>query len=298
MKLSVIIPCLVRDEKVERAIRSLGRAPDGLELEVVVVEGERPLGRARNVGLERATGDYIAWLDGDDEVVPEWGVTIARALAAHSGCDVLVMDMEMVGWPGCKGSAWKVTPGTADPRRLLTDVARDMRIFSNTVLFVTRRGLWTGLRFTEDTRIGEDYMMALPLLSRAKSCVYLGRSLYRYHCTAGGLMMNEAAHETKERVLIMERRLAGAPQTCRRSAAWGMGVGCYWLAEAAALGKRPSENADYGRRWIRRQFGVLLAEAVCGRWLSVRDRVGWMVRFACAATNCWWIQRRRHGGRR
>lgn len=296
MRLSVIIPCMKRDEKVERAIRSIGAERSDLEVEPVVVEGLRPVGRARNEGLARATGDYISWIDGDDEVTADWLPTVGAAIAARPGVDVLVLGMRPVGWTGRRDFVW-APQGEPTPRRLLIDLYRNLGMAGNQVLFVTRRELWNGLRFDEDVVVGEDYLMAPRVLSRARSCQNLGKALYLYYRNAGSLMTEQAADKERDLLRIQERRLAEAPAECRRAVLWGIGVDCYWWAERGALSGRETELSRHGRKWLRRHLPVLTAEALCGRGLCLRDRIGWMVRFFCAVTGCWWWQRRKRAGK-
>lgn len=297
MKLSVIIPCLKLGESLERAIRSIGTAPSGWEVETVVVEGLRPVGRARNAGLDRATGDYVAWVDGDDDVSSDWLSSVLRMLERFPESDVLAVDAESVGWKGRDGWAWPVPTGPADIGRLRTEVYRDMSFASNLWLFVSRRSLWESLRFDESVTVGEDYLMVPRLLARAEHCAHLGRALYRYHRNGGSLMSGDPAAESRERREILERRLAETPPAFVRAAAWGVGIGFYWMADLAALEGRETDNAAYGRRWIRRHFHWLLAEAFFGRWMPLRDRIGWVVRFVCAAMDFWWLQKRKARGR-
>ena len=294
MKLSVIIPCLERDEKTERAIRSSGGGVDELELELVVVEGERPLGHARNVGLGRATGDYIAWVDGDDEVEPNWLAEIAGALRAQPGVDVVALGMTHVGWPGRRDVVWRGVVGEVDPKRLLTEVYHDVNLAGNQVLFVTRRALWQGLKFDEDILIGEDYLMSPRLLARAKTGRNLGLPLYRYHCTAGSLMAESGEAKLRDLETIARRRLAEVTPEFRQAAEWGVGTRQYWTADLAALRRCETPAAKAARQWIRRHFADLIWECAIGRDLTTGERAGWLVRFVCAAVDCWILQRLRH----
>lgn len=84
MRLSVIVPSLYGGLP-----KSL---PDDRDVEVIVVAGVSPVGKARNEGLRRATGDYVAWVDADDEIEDGWLKAIKEAIvdnpdAVVFGCE-------------------------------------------------------------------------------------------------------------------------------------------------------------------------------------------------------------------
>jgi CDP-glycerol glycerophosphotransferase (TagB/SpsB family)/glycosyltransferase involved in cell wall biosynthesis len=58
------------------------------------------LGRARNAGLEHATGDYLIFLDSDDSLTPDALRAIADRLKETAEPDVLVYDYARTYWSG------------------------------------------------------------------------------------------------------------------------------------------------------------------------------------------------------
>lgn len=292
MKLSVIIPCLKRDEWVERAIRSVGSC-DGVEVEFIVVEGVSPVGKARNIGLERATGDYVVWLDGDDEVSQDFLKEIVAVLRECPSCDVIVHGISFCEGNDRRDCCWPQRQGRVPLAVLLTDVYHHLEQLSNLVLYVSRRELWAGLRFDESLLIGEDDVMVPQMLLKAKSCWHLNKSLYHYQVHSNSLSTDWDDKKASDLIRIKEIRLRNAPAKYRRAAVWGAAVGHYWSADLAALRGMETKNAAFGRKWIRHHFHTLVAEALFGHGMSLRIRLGWVIRFACAAMNFWLLHRLR-----
>src|SRR5690606_26802628 len=58
------------------------------------------LGRARNAGIDRATGDYLVFLDGDDTLTPGALLALADRLKETGDPDVLVYDYARTYWSG------------------------------------------------------------------------------------------------------------------------------------------------------------------------------------------------------
>ena len=269
--------------------------PDDPRLEVVLVKGVRPVGRARNEGLRRATGEYVAWVDADDEVEPEWLDEILRSLDGSP--DVVTLDATLVGWRDRNDGVWGVPRKEATIERLRRDVYRDISRSSALWHYVTRRSLWDGLSFDEEVRVAEDYLLLPKVLARARSCVYIDKKLYRYNRTPESLMNTRIFGHDAEVVGLWERRFSEVEPGYRGECLWGMCVSCYWLFDGIAL--CPSETgvrfadecAARCRKVIRRNLLGCLREAVFGYDLPLKDRVCWSLRFVCAAMDFWLPQR-------
>ncbi|MEY9876521.1 CDP-glycerol glycerophosphotransferase (TagB/SpsB family)/glycosyltransferase involved in cell wall biosynthesis [Streptacidiphilus sp. MAP12-33] len=67
---------------------------------VLHLPGNVGLGRARNAGMEVATGDYLIFLDSDDTLTPGSLTAIADRLDATGGPDILVFDYARTFWDG------------------------------------------------------------------------------------------------------------------------------------------------------------------------------------------------------
>lgn len=66
MKLSIIVPTLV--DRVPETVKEFAAGRDGVE--IVKVVGVSPISRARHEGFGRSTGEYIWFVDDDDEISP------------------------------------------------------------------------------------------------------------------------------------------------------------------------------------------------------------------------------------
>ena len=273
MKLSIYIPTLKRDALFDRCLGSIERSivaagQDGLptdEYEICVVEGVCPLSEARNEGIRRTTGEWIATVDADDEVTADWFGEICRAIAAadrDGGIDDVVFDMTVVRGARetnlCYGRDADVVP-----RVLVDDLLRDMRIGNYVCLHVTHRRLWVGERF-ERTPVMEDYVTMHRVLARARKVSYIAKPLYRYVVREGSLC-NGGAERHREIFEIAVRRaesLGGAANV-------GAMVSAYNILYDGL------DRDGAARRWIRCHF----LQALCDREVSAK----WKLKFALAA---------------
>lgn len=181
MRLSIVIPTL--DGTVPESVFSfVGNRHD---VEVVVVNGVSPIAAARNEGLARATGEYVAWVDSDDEVMGGWLPEIMEALKNNP--DIVDFDTRVV-WIDSNRSGYVVKgpyeSGLVLPSRYRQDYLRG-KIGGQLWCKVFRRSLFDGL-FFEGAQY-EELAVMFELLRRVKSVWHISKELYVYNRRLTGL---------------------------------------------------------------------------------------------------------------
>lgn len=204
MTISVIVPCLKRDEMAERCLAEIRRqaAVGGATLDLVVVEGVAPYGRAINEGLRRASGGYIAWVDADDEVLPDWWPSICKAVAGRP-------DVVVTGWHDDRSGmdVSYASPEGNPPGDLLRAVLRDDPPCNFLWNKVVRKELWDGERFDERWKFQADFALMPRILAKVRSVVAIDRALYRYRFNPESISHRETAGRMQEVFDVRWRRV-------------------------------------------------------------------------------------------
>ncbi|MEU4215696.1 bifunctional glycosyltransferase family 2 protein/CDP-glycerol:glycerophosphate glycerophosphotransferase [Actinoplanes sp. NPDC026623] len=147
---------------------------------VVSLETNAGLGGARNAGLDRAVGDYVWFVDGDDWLAQgAIGAVAARLL--ETDADVLVMGFDRVFWDG------RVTVPNAGARLAtaprtftVTQWPRILKVLHVAWNKIVRRELLINLRFRFESGWYEDVSYTFPVLAAAGRITALGRTCVHY----------------------------------------------------------------------------------------------------------------------
>ena len=143
------------------------------------------ISRATNSAAERATGDFLLFLDQDDELAPDAVGEIALALSAAPDADVLYTDDDKIGVDG-RRYAPQFKPDWS-PELLLSYMYLSHA-------FVVRRSLFAGL---DGFRVGfegsQDYDFALRATERARRIIHVPLVLYHWRATPGSTATSGAA---------------------------------------------------------------------------------------------------------
>ena len=203
MKVSVIVPVYNTAEYLEKCLDSLVHQTLK-ELEIIVVNDgstdgsqkiieefarkypnikayEKPnggLSDARNYGIERASGDFIGFVDSDDSVSEEMFEMLYEKAMEH-GAEISICDLEKVNE---RGEVFRGLPQSPQlPERI--ELEKDFRIFGEMACFACnklfRKELFEKHRFRKGIHF-EDIELIPKLVLEAKVIAKINSPFYKY----------------------------------------------------------------------------------------------------------------------
>lgn len=146
--------------------------------------------RARNVGIENATGDFIGFCDADDSVKPN-AYTVMEAAFSE--------DVDLVVCSAFDRQAQESDMRTLSHDEFVSGVVScpDIAGYPWNKLFRGEIIKSTRLRFHEDIFDMEDKLFVLEYLNSSHGkCVFIGQALYSYNLTDGSGRYSPERYET------------------------------------------------------------------------------------------------------
>lgn len=153
---------------------------------------------ARNLGLKHAKGEYIAFVDADDTIAPDW---CERHMAAIEGADYVQSGYKRVSGLGVSGL---VVSGSI-PKHRYQFTSPCMRLYRHEAI--------KGMRF-EEGMIYEDVVWSVDLWQRRLRCRMLAYDGYRY-------TLNPESTTSQHRPDAQRKVFAVLHQRARKASLWG-----------------------------------------------------------------------------
>ncbi len=229
---------LVNDGSTDESPALIDRYAEQFELFRAVHQENGGVAAARNTGLSLASGSYIAWIDSDDYVSPDWLTSLCQAVGDLAP-DIMVMDSVRFDRQGFRPEVYGRTPGLVSPDRFYADTVRDSRMLGGLPNKVIRREFYEGIRFDPALPILEDYAVILDLIAPAKRVVYIPQGLYYYRQQEASLLHQVDADRAFFSVKMALRRMETVPRQFRKEAA------CAVLIQILAFCYHRKTSADF-----------------------------------------------------
>lgn len=162
-------------------------APDmkGITLQVFRTEDNRGAGAARNRAIAESTAPVLAFLDADDEWLPE---KLEHSLAKLDEGNYVLVAHDYVTGPGDDA------PRTFCERRFLEGYDPFVQLYRKGYIpscsvVAKRDAVIAAGGFDEELRNAQDFDLWLAMLKEPGTpCLVFGEPLLRYHVTPGGIM--------------------------------------------------------------------------------------------------------------
>ncbi|WP_417628853.1 glycosyltransferase [Pararhodobacter aggregans] len=172
----------------------------------LLVQPNRGLSAARNAGLDQARGAFVAFLDGDDALAPDF-LRDLHAAMHEEGTDWAACGITLVH-PGGEERPHPALHACDTPPEAghlpLTDACEVARVFPSAWNKLYRRSLFEGLRFPEGSWF-EDHEVFWALARRAPRLAYRSAPLYHHRRDRPGQITGTDSDRVFDVLRVLDR---------------------------------------------------------------------------------------------
>ncbi|WP_050521060.1 glycosyltransferase [Pseudorhodobacter antarcticus] len=220
----------------------------------LISQENQGLSGARNTGLDAARGGFIAFVDSDDQVMPDYLWALWTALG-ETGADWVACGVQSVG-PDGAGPAHSAIHGASDldlmrlPQRFAFDAWPDViRHFPSAWNKLYRASLIDGLRFEAGTWF-EDHGFFLAAANRTDHLLHLPQALYVQTRGRAGQITGSDSDRVFEQFGVLDRMraLMDAGPVARTEAAVGFAqIASRLVFERSTALRDPARRARFAQ---------------------------------------------------
>lgn len=234
MKCSIVIPIYNVENYIENCLRSVVQQK-GCDLECVLVDdgskdrsmevvnsflenykgnvdfkivsyGEnRGQSVARNTGIKEASGEYLFFLDSDDELAPDAMITFMRYMEKFGRVDFFVGNFEVVGSYAHSGLRSKEFVNS--PQDILFSYMKNEWYVMPWGKLICREFLLQNNLWFMEGLLNEDELFSFQFAMAASTMVTVKENVYRYIVRSNSLTSNKGERNFKDYVWILAENM-------------------------------------------------------------------------------------------
>lgn len=165
--------------------------------------------RARNYGLDHATGDYVMFIDSDDLVNPKY---VQIMLCTAKSTDSKIVTCKYLNGKKYTPDEFEARTCADHPKTKIIKLEeyRPTSKYCHNIVWagLYKISLTDGLKFTSDLYIAEDTLYFYQMFDRAKSLVFIDEDLYYYRYRGDSLAHSQFSERQLTEITSWERVMA------------------------------------------------------------------------------------------
>lgn len=178
---------VVNDGSIDKTQEVLEKKYKGSSKVRVITTNNQGVSAARNIGIDAATGEYLLFVDSDDQLASN---ALQRLNEQLINCDseLLIFGFSVFGDSRRKNDTYVLKKFENAFRNDNKELIRSLLSTNNNILGYSWRAMYStyflkvnNIRFEKQLKISEDYLFLLRSMICSKNTMIISQELYEYH---------------------------------------------------------------------------------------------------------------------